>query len=216
MHTLFYSPAASSLTVHIALEEAGLPHELVRVSAREGKTREPAYLAINPLGQVPALRAPGGEVLTQVLAQLDYVAQLAPAARLLPTGTLERAQALSIMSFLATTGHDAFRNWYRPQQCVPDDEQAQAAVRDAARARFFDALKYLDARLASRTWLLGHAYTLCDANAFCFYLCGQHFDWPVAELQRYRDLAQRVAARPATQRALASEGFSGERAFRIA
>jgi glutathione S-transferase len=214
MHTLYYSPAACSLAVHIALEEASLPHELGRFSTREGQTRKLEFLAINPLGQVPALRLPDGQILTQVLALLNYVADLATDRRLLPTGPSERARALATMSFFATTVHGAFRDWIRPEYCV-SGESARAAVRETARGRYWEHLGFVEEGLEPGAWILGHTYSLCDAQAYCYYLWGQVFDWPVAELTRYRDLAKRVEERPATQRALAAEGFVGERQLRI-
>lgn len=60
---LLFSPGACSLSVHIALREAGLPFELVRVDLRTKKTEAGAdFLAINPKGYVPALELADGEV----------------------------------------------------------------------------------------------------------------------------------------------------------
>jgi glutathione S-transferase len=216
MLTLFYSPAASSLAVHIGLEESDLPHHLVRVSTREGQTRTPEYLAINPLGQVPALRLDDeGEVLTQVVALLGYVADQAPQYQLLPTPPIERARALGWLAFFATSAHGAFRDWFRPEQCT-SDEAAHGSIRRSARDRYFAHLRHVERALDARPWLLGDSYSLCDAYAYCFYLWGQVFEWPVAELRQYRSLAQRVHQRTATQRALAAEGFTGAKQLAIA
>ena len=215
MLKLYYSPAACSLAVHLALEESGLEHSLERVNAREGQTREPAYLAINPLGQVPALQLPDGRVLTEVLALLGYVADKVPARRLLPTDPLGRARALSWMSYFACSVHGAFRDWISPGDCA-SSELAQSLVRSTARERYFAHLQRIEARIGETPWLLGDEYSLVDGYAFCFYLWGQIFEWPVAELPRYRALAQRVAERPATRRALEAEGFVAERTLRVA
>ncbi len=214
MLKLYYSPAACSLAVHIALEESALPHQLIQVSTRDGETRRPPYLAVNPMGQVPALVLPDGQVLTQVLALLSYVADQVPQRRLLPTRPVERAHALAWTSLFASSVHGAFRDWFRPDLCTPE-ATAHQAIRSSARERYFSHLALLDSHLGARPWMLGEEYSLVDANAYCFYLWGQIFEWPVTELGNLRDLARRVDARPATRRALAAEGFTGSRALHI-
>src|ERR1700750_3373690 len=84
---LFYSPGACSLSPHIALHEAGLAHELVKVDLKAKKTETGEdFVAINPKGQVPALMLDSGELVTegpvivQVIADKAANKNLAPAA----------------------------------------------------------------------------------------------------------------------------------------
>ena len=63
---LYYSPGACSLSPHIALLEAGLPYELVKVDIRAKKLENGEdYLKLNPKGQVPALGLDSGEIVTE-------------------------------------------------------------------------------------------------------------------------------------------------------
>src|SRR5258706_9907840 len=55
MYTLYYSPGACSMAVHVVLGELGVPFETVNTSIPEGKNRSPEFLKINPRGQVPVL-----------------------------------------------------------------------------------------------------------------------------------------------------------------
>src|SRR5262245_63244921 len=82
---LYFSPLACSMATRIALYEAGADARFIQVDSRTKRTRDGAdYLAINPLGLVPALRIGDGEVLTENAAILQYVADRFSDARLAP------------------------------------------------------------------------------------------------------------------------------------
>jgi glutathione S-transferase len=108
MLTLYFAPGASSMAPHIALHEIGIAFEARPMSFR-GDLRTPAYLKLNPEGKVPTLIV-DGRPLTEVAAILFYLARRCPEADLLPRDNLEaEAQALSWMSFIASTLHPARR-----------------------------------------------------------------------------------------------------------
>ena len=107
MLTLYFAPGSSSFAVHIALHEIGVPFEARPMSFRGDDMRSPNYLALNPEGKVPTLLI-DGRPLTEVAAILVYLAQRFPDAGLLPANDIEaEAQALSWMSFIASTLHPA-------------------------------------------------------------------------------------------------------------
>ena len=108
MLVFYYAPGASSMAVHIALHEVGAEFEGRPLSFARREQREPGYLRLNPLGQVPTLDV-GGAILTEVAACLFYLARAYPAGELLPTGPLAEAQIVSWMSFLASSVHPARR-----------------------------------------------------------------------------------------------------------
>src|ERR1700757_757002 len=109
MLTLYFSPGSSSMAVHIALHEIGIDFERRLVSLARGEQHKPEYLAVNPEAKVPILLI-DGRPLTEVAAILYYLAKRFPEARLWPVGGLEaEAQAISWMSFIASTVHPARR-----------------------------------------------------------------------------------------------------------
>ncbi len=109
MLTLYFAPGSSSMAVHIALHEIGIPFEGKPMSFKND-LRKPDYLALNPEGKVPTLVV-DGRPLTEVAAILYYLAKRFPEAELLPRDDLEAdAQALSWMSFIASTLHPARRH----------------------------------------------------------------------------------------------------------
>ena len=77
---LYYMPGACSLAPHIALREAGLPFDLVKVDGASKKTGAGEdYLAVNVKGAVPALKLDNGQVLTEGAVIQQYIADQAPA-----------------------------------------------------------------------------------------------------------------------------------------
>jgi glutathione S-transferase len=156
---LYIIPGACSLAVNIALREAGLPFELIRVDGATHKTEGGAdFLAINPKGYVPALQLDDGQVLTETAAVLQYVADLAPQARLAPpAGSLMRYRLMEWLSFINSEVHKGFLPLYSPE--------ANDAVRDFARDRLVKRLEYLQG-VVRAPHLLGGEFTVADAYLF--------------------------------------------------
>src|SRR5690348_3130874 len=122
---LFYSPGASSLAPHIVACEAGLDLELDRVNLTT-KTTESGqdYLKVNPNGYVPALELDDGQLLTEAPVVVEYLADQAPASRLMPGfGTLERYRVQAWLAFIATELHKGFGALWRPVP-TPDRQAA--------------------------------------------------------------------------------------------
>ena len=104
--TLYLSPGSSSMAPHIALNEVGADFEIRPTLLSKGDNKTPAYLAINPEGKVPTLTV-DGRPMTEVAAILFYIAKTFPEAGLLPAGVEGEAQAISWMSFVASSVHPA-------------------------------------------------------------------------------------------------------------
>ena len=81
--TLYYSPQTRATGARILLEELGAPYDLHVLNMKAGEQRQPAYLAINPLGKVPAIRQ-GEALVTEQVAIFIYLADLFPEAGLTP------------------------------------------------------------------------------------------------------------------------------------
>ena len=105
MITFYFSPGSSSMATHIALNEAGASFEARPLTLQKG-TRAPDFLEVNPNGKVPTLVV-DGTILTEVAGTLFYLARAFPQAGLMPAGALGEAEAVSWMSFDASTLHPA-------------------------------------------------------------------------------------------------------------
>lgn len=103
LHGYFRSTA--SWRVRIALGLKGLKAEQVSHHLRKGEQNAPAYLALNPQGLLPALVTNDGEVLTQSLAIIDYLEEIAPQPALLPADPVLKAQVRAVAQVVACDIH---------------------------------------------------------------------------------------------------------------
>ena len=208
MYKLYYSPGACSLAPHILLEESALPYTLELVSIAEGKTRTPEYLAINPKGRVPVLVTEEGELLTEVPAICWYIARQVEHLSLFPHGVLPGARCLEWCNWLSGTVHgQTFGQIWRAHRFV-DDKALYPAIEAKGRADVGGHLQFIEQRIGRRDWAVGNAYTLVDAYLLVFFRWGNRIGLDMrSAYPGWTAHAERVAARPAVQRALKQEGI---------
>jgi glutathione S-transferase len=186
MLTLYFAPGSSSMAVHIALHEIGVPFE-GRPLSFKNDLRAPAFLTLNPEGKVPVVMI-DGRPLTEVAAILFYLAKRFPEAELLPRDDIEaEAQALSWMSFLASTLHPA---------------------RQRGLGYAKEVYGIADRRLGGG-WALGR-YSIVDIHLFRLYwrLANSLHPAP-ATFPNLTAHYQRMMARPAVQRTIEIESAIG-------
>jgi len=211
MPTLHYHPGNASLIAHIVLEEIGAPFALEFVDRAQAAHKSSAYLALNPNGLIPVLvdDAPGKQplVLYETAAICLHLADVHPDAALLPPlATPERANAYKWTLWLANTLQPALVVYFYPERWA-DDATGAAAIRAKAEAKIAPMLDQLDAELArhGRPWLLGERYGVADAYAFVLCRWTRGFARPARTLPHLRPWLERMLARPAVQRAFATE-----------
>jgi len=198
---LYYSPGACSLSPHIALLEAGLPYDLVKVDLKAKKLENgDDYLAINPKGQVPALGLDSGELLTEGPVIVQYIADQAAAKNLAPAnGSNARRQLQEYLGFINGELHKNFSPLFQP---VFDDE-----VKGFFRTRLMGKFKYLDGQLAGKDYLMGKDFSVADGYLFVMLKWADRMSIDLSEFKNLMAYKDRVAARPPVQEALTKEGL---------
>jgi glutathione S-transferase len=198
MLILYYSPGASSIIPHITLEEIGAPYERKLVNLAKGEHKSDAYLQINPRGKVPTLSI-DGNVLTENIAILTFLAKRFPDARLLPRDLTEEASCISMMAWFASAVHPTFAHIIRPERFA-SDTVAQLNVRETARTTFWGHCEEINGVLAGKQWMRGAQYTVSDPYAFFFYDLGARINLPMRELSAYTAFSERMSQRHAVQK----------------
>ncbi|MGX9426047.1 MULTISPECIES: glutathione transferase GstA [Bradyrhizobium] len=198
---LYYSPGACSLSPHIALLEAGLPYELVKVDVRAKKLENgDDFLKVNPKGQVPALALDSGELVTEGPVIVQIIADRAAGKNLAPAhGSAERYKLLEWLNFITTELHKNFSPLFAP--VLSDD--TKAFFKDRLMGKF----KYIDSQLAGRDHLLGSQFTVADGYLFTMLAWADRMKFDLSGLPNLTAYKARIAARPKVQEALTKEGL---------
>jgi glutathione S-transferase len=190
------SPSRSSVVLWM-LEELGEPYDIHLLNLQKGENRESDYLAINPMGKVPALRH-GDTVITELAAICTYLADEFPAAKLnVPIGTPRRGTYLKWLFFGPGCLEAAVIDRAAPRKEEP--RRAMLGYGD-----FDTTMNVLAAAVATGPWLMGEQFTAADVVLGANVRWGMMFKM-IPERPEFTAYAARIAARPAAQRADAKD-----------
>jgi glutathione S-transferase len=192
--TFFHAPQTRSAGTRALLEELGVPYDLHALNFKAGEQRAPAYLAINPMGKVPAIRHRDA-LVTEQAAIFLYLADLYPQAKLAPAiGDPLRGPYLRWMVF--------YGSCFEPAVIDKSMQREPPPPSTSPYGDYDTMLKTLTDQLQRGPYLLGDAFSAADV------LWGTALNWTtrfklVPELPVIRAYIDRVLSRPAMQRAAA-------------
>lgn len=204
MNILYFSPGSCALVSHIALAESGLPYEVRRLNFAQSEQRSEAYLKINPKGRVPALVDDRG-VVTETVAILAYIAQIAPAAKLAPLDDpFLFARMQSFNAYMAATVHVAHAHGRRGYRWA-DEETSYEDMKKKLPQVMRDCFRLVEDGMLEGPFVLGDTYSTADPYLFVMadWLKSDRVD--IAEFPRVYAHYRRMLERPAVQKALAEE-----------
>jgi len=191
---LYYAPGACSLADHIAMHEAGLNFDRMKVDLKAKVTENGTPFAeINPKGYVPVVEFDDGKRLTENVAILWWIAQEAPS--LAPSGDDGALRLVETLAFISTEIHKQFARVFRPSS----DAEATAA-REKIAQRFA-----LVAKTMRGEYLFGDKVSVADAYLFTMLTWAQKMSVELPpELQAFY---KRMRERPAVKLAFEHEGL---------
>jgi glutathione S-transferase len=194
--TLYYSPQSRATGARILLEELGAPYDLHVLNMKAGEQRQPAYLAVNPLGKVPAIRH-GEALVTEQVAIYIYLADLFPRAGLTPAlDDIRRGPYLRWIAYYGSSFEPALIDKFMNREPAP--------VTQSPYSDYDSMLGALEAQLSKGPYLLGERMTAADI------LWGVAFSWTmmfglVPKKDVFVRYAERITQRPAFQRISAAD-----------
>ena len=199
---LYYSTGSCSLAADIALHESGLKFDREKVDLQTKITETGAnYREVNPKGSVPVLVLDDGQVLTEVAAVTQYIADQAPDKKLAPAaGTIERYRVMEWLSFVGAELHKSFGAFFAK---APDAWQDK--MRQALGTRF----DFVSKKLEGKQYLMGDTFTVADAYLFAV-IRWTDLEMTKIDLSKWPVLVEfkkRVEARPAVHAAMVAQGI---------
>jgi glutathione S-transferase len=199
---LYYLKGACSLASYISLCEAGLKFEGVAVDRQTRKAADGADLnQLNPKGYVPVLQLDSGEVLTENIAVLQYIADQAPNSKLAPpAGTLPRYRLMEWLGFLNGEVHKSVSPCFNPA--------ATEEVKTFSKNNLTRRLDWLDKGWGGKQFLMGDQFTVADAYLWVVFGWLPHVGFDTSRWPNLKAFHERVAQRPAVRQALKGEGLA--------
>lgn len=204
MFKLYYTPGTCALASHIALEDAGAPHEAIRISFKTNQQNSPEYLAINPKGRVPSLVTDRG-ILTETPAMLAFIAQSYPAAQLAPLDDpFAFAEVQAFTSYLCSTVHIAHSHRMRGYRWATE-ESSFADMQRMVPTTMSACYAMIEKNMLRGPWVMGDRYTICDPYLFTLAQWMEGDSVNRTDFPRIGDHYARMMARDSVRKALAIE-----------
>jgi glutathione S-transferase len=192
--TLYHAAPSRSSIVHWMLEELGQPYDIHLVSFKKGENLKPEYLAVNPMGKVPALKH-GDTIITEAAAICTYLADEFPQAKLnIPIGDPRRGVYLKWLFFGPSCVEPAIMDGAFPRK----EQAPRSAVGHANIETVLDVLTAATA--AAKPYLMGEQFTAADVVIGSGLRWGMMFKL-IPERPEFKAYAGRLAERPALKRA---------------
>ena len=201
---LYFTPGTCSLADHIALEWIGKPYDAQLVTREERK--QPAYLAINPAGAVPALDVDGW-ILTQNVAILNYLADRFPDTQLGGDGSPQsRARINQWLSLVNSDVHPLFKVWFGGADYLGDKALIEKS-QDNARTSLRTLFERIDQQLAGKDFVTGER-SIVDPYLFVVLRWAQAMKVDLSGLDHLHAVLERMRQDPGVQRALQAQGLA--------
>ena len=201
---LYFSPGACSFIPHSLLETTGAAFEPLMVKLHKGEQNEAQFKAINPRGQVPVL-VDGDEVITQILAIIQYIDAKFPEQQFLPRDPLARTHVLETLAWMNNTVHPTFTHVFMPQKFAASPE-AQADVKAFNARAYAGYLGEIEAMAQrGRPWLGGEHFGPLDVYALTLLRWGGFAQIDPTGFKALWAHVQKVAQQPGVARAIERE-----------
>ena len=161
-YTLYGNKGSGSFAVEAALALSGAAYDLIEIDTRSEEQLGPAFSALNPMRQVPALRLPDGTTMTESAAIVIHDAAAHPEKGLAPSaGTSAHAHFLRAMVFMSVNLYEGDLRYFYPERYTAN-AAGVAGVKAAGAAHMKKSFAVIEAMIGDRPYLCGDAFSVAD------------------------------------------------------
>lgn len=203
---LYATAGACSLAAHIILNELNIQYDAVVTELKDGITED--VVRLNPKKKVPVLVI-DGQVITENVAILTAIAQLAPERNLLGATDLEKLRVYEYLAYLSGTLHgQAYGGFFRPGRYT-DDESAFKSIQEKGKQTILECYEYIEAGLRG-VHAVGSELTVVDPYLYVFWRWGSMYSPDMhTRFPKYAALVQELGKLESVQRTIKQEGVEG-------
>ncbi|MFN3912131.1 glutathione S-transferase family protein [Hyphomonas sp.] len=189
--------------VRMFMAERGISLPLEDIDIMTGKNREAGYLKTNPAGQSPCLVLDDGQIVAEITAICEYLDEKFPGDSLIGKTPEDRAQTRRWTRWVDLNIVEPLACGFRYSEGLPMFQSRMRCLPEAApglKAKAQDGLAFMDAQLATRTFVAGETFTMADVLLFCFLAFGNAVGQPLnPELTHVGRWFAAVGARPSAK-----------------
>ena len=202
MLTFFHSPGSCSNGIFMLLEELGVPYQVELIDVKAGQQFDPAFLAKNPKGKVPAVLREDGQVMTEFPAIAFWLACQYGGPEFWPSDLDQQRRTLEALDYIVASIHMRAFTLIKATKKFQLNEQGTLDLRAYGRAEAEKTLATMAERLGDSPYLAGD-FGIADAALFYVLRWAEQEDIPVAE--NLKDFLARMYQRESVQKVIALE-----------
>jgi glutathione S-transferase len=162
--TFYYAPMSTAMVTALVIEELGLTPKMIKIDIRNGDTKKPDFLKVNPNGKVPVLVHDDVAIWESAAITLYLGEQFGTDKKLYPAAGVRRAEAMKWIVWSNVTLGESAGRWARNTTEWAPAAERNAAAGEAAKREMETNLSILDKSLQGRQFLVGDTYTLADTH----------------------------------------------------
>lgn len=199
-YTLYGRPGSGSMIVEAAFALADVPVEIVEVAWEDLGWQSETLKDLNPLGQLPTLILPSGEVMTESAAIILHLGNHFPSAGLVPAPDHpDRDAFLRWLLFLVAAVYPTFTYGDVPRRWVEGDEDAAQRLLRGTDEHRKTLYRHLET-VARQPWFLGETFSSIDLYLWLMRWWRPHPEWFAKECPRLDAIGKLTAELPAVAR----------------
>jgi len=197
MYKLFWAKSMGSMAPEVLFEEIGADYEKVAVDIEGEENRSAEFLAVNPMGQIPALVLPDGTLMTESAAMVLHICDRHPDAKLAPpAGSPESARFQRWLVYMATALYTTDQRLYYADRMTTDAAGTEG-IEASARADLDRYFAVVNDALNPGPYLLGETFSAADVYLWMLAKWHPEPSQLFVDNPRIERLSELVEARPA-------------------